>query len=194
MDALSGYIRIAQNAGLLNANTGSAKRKRLREQIDEYAPGAIEAKDGAAIRAACELIAKNKQGEAPEQSYENHRREVSATSETAKQKLERLVATEKAHLHAIFWAEVRAEAKRSAPEILRELEQRKDEYIKKNASMARLSAGIKPIITEAEYKLLLGLLHPDRAPEDRRERFARGFDIVRKLDSYIEAVKTIKAR
>jgi hypothetical protein len=35
----------------------------------------------------------------------------------------------------------------------------------------------------------LGLLHPDRAPADRRERFARGFDVVRKLDTYIQAVK-----
>ncbi len=42
-------------------------------------------------------------------------------------------------------------------------------------------------MTEADYRLLLGLLHPDRAPADRREKFARGFDIVRKVEPYVKA-------
>ena len=53
---------------------------------------------------------------------------------------------------------------------------------------AALSQGISAQMTPDEYRFLLQTLHPDRAPEDRRDKFAKAFDIVRKLDNYIAVV------
>jgi len=58
---------------------------------------------------------------------------------------------------------------------------------------AAMRKGIPAQMSEADYKFLLNVLHPDRAPGDRREKFARAFDIVRKLDAYIEAFKPNRA-
>jgi len=40
-------------------------------------------------------------------------------------------------------------------------------------------------ISKDEHRFVLNCLHPDRAPEDRKERFGRAFDIVRRLEQHI---------
>jgi pheromone shutdown protein TraB len=75
------------------------------------------------------------------------------------------------------------------PELVAELVAERDAYMKKHLAAATMKASMHAILSESDYRLLLNVLHPDRAPEDRKERFARAFDAVRKLDPYIQAVK-----
>jgi hypothetical protein len=84
---------------------------------------------------------------------------------------------------------VQQELRNRHPELVAELAAERDAYMAKHLAAATMKASMTAILAEDDYRLLLGLLHPDRAPEDRREKFARGFDIVRKLDPYIQAVK-----
>jgi transposase len=129
-------------------------------------------------------------GRTLEEQYKSHRAEVATLHETAQQKLERLVNRELKIRLAMFDQEVREKAREQLPEqvkVLREAEERAHAEFKKYAAMAK---GIKAQISEDDYRFLLNVLHPDRAPEDRRDKFAKAFDIVRKLDGYIKACKS----
>lgn len=83
------------------------------------------------------------------------------------------------------WAEL--QARKRHPEALAEMERERDDYIRENAHMARIKSGLKPLISEADYRFLLGALHPDRQPSPEKQ--AKAFDIVRKLEPYITAAK-----
>jgi DNA-binding transcriptional MerR regulator len=45
-----------------------------------------------------------------------------------------------------------------------------------------LRQNLDGLMTEDEYRLIRGCLHPDRAPEDRRQTFAKAFDIFTRLE------------
>lgn len=192
-----GYIQPAIAAGLLNQQSSGPCRKALREEIaeiagipaDEIPHANRDPEQAARVHGAIQALAAKKAGKTPDQRYKEHRREVATLPESAKAKFARLAATEKQLLESIFRKEVQAEALRMVPELRDEMERERDKYIHKNAALARIKAGVTPLITEADYRFLLGVLHPDRVPEDQRERFARAFGIVRKLDAYIEAAK-----
>ena len=112
-------------------------------------------------------------------------------SESDQAKIDRLVAkaikAQVAELQAKFLTEVRVEAKKAAPGLREEMERERDKYIRENAHMARIKSGLKPLISEADYRFLLGALHPDRQPSPEKQ--AKAFDIVRKLDPYLAAFK-----
>jgi hypothetical protein len=122
-----------------------------------------------------------------EDRYQEHRAEVATLPESAQQKLERLAAKEIQLRSALFEQEVRDEARRRLPdeqEALRAAKERAHAEFKKYAAMRK---GIAAQLSADDYRFLLNILHPDRAPPDRAEKFARAFDIVRQLDAYIEA-------
>lgn len=184
-------VRKMMSAAGVNMTSGSEQTKackHMREVMGVSDLRAIDTTDPATA-AKVKLVASALAGKSPDEQYSEHRREVATLPESSKVKFERLVATEKRLLNEIFRAEVTAEAMKTAPGLREEMEQQRDRYIRENASIARIKAGVRPLISENDYRFLLGVLHPDRAPEDRREKFARAFDIVRKLDSYIEACK-----
>jgi len=83
----------------------------------------------------------------------------------------------------------REKLREQLPEEVEALREAKDRAHAKFMKYAAMSKGIAAQMTEEDYRFLLNVLHPDRAPEDRREKFARAFDIVRKLDGYIKACK-----
>jgi ParB-like chromosome segregation protein Spo0J len=185
---------IAQETGAARlGNLNSDYLRKLKADIDEIAPGAIESKNEPAVREACEFIAKKTGGKSLDERYEEHRQEVATLKETAAQKFDRLINTEKRLLQEMFQTQLREEAKRMLPEMDAEYKRMRDEYAVKNRRLAISIKGISPQITEDDYRLLLNVLHPDRAPEDRKERFAKAFDIVRKLDEYISSVKALKS-
>ncbi len=84
---------------------------------------------------------------------------------------------------------VQQELRERHPELVAQLEAERDAYMTKHLAAATMKASMHAILSESDYRLLLNVLHPDRAPEDRRDKFARAFDAVRKLDPYIQAVK-----
>lgn len=68
------------------------------------------------------------------------------------------------------------------------MEAGRDAHMKKHPAAATMKSSMTAILTEDDHRFLLNVLHPDRAPADRRDRFARAFDIVRKRDRSMQAV------
>jgi hypothetical protein len=108
-------------------------------------------------------------------------------SESAEQKLQRAQAIEMKRLQDSFYDEVHKEVVKRIPNVRAQWERDMAEAREEAARYAKLCSGIVKKITADEFKFLLNLLHPDRQPEDRRERFARGFNIVMRLKDYAEA-------
>jgi hypothetical protein len=75
-----------------------------------------------------------------------------------------------------------------ARELVPEYTRRATEQQEAAENYARLISGIRPLVTKEDYRFILGLLHPDRVPEDRREKYGRAFDIFRKLERYVDAL------
>lgn len=48
-----------------------------------------------------------------------------------------------------------------------------------------LRQNIDGLMTEDEYRLIRGCLHPDRAPEERREQFSKAFEIFTRLEKSV---------
>lgn len=108
-------------------------------------------------------------------------------SETAQQKLDRATAIEKARLTGQFEKQLYAEVDKRIPEITAERQRAIRENTEETVRYAHVVKGTKKLITADEYRFLLHVLHPDRAPEDRKEQFTRAFQIVKKLRDYAEA-------
>ena len=49
-------------------------------------------------------------------------------------------------------------------------------------------------MTEAEYKLVLGCLHPDRHPENEAEKYNRAFQIFKRLERHVDPSKRARKR
>lgn len=57
-----------------------------------------------------------------------------------------------------------------------------------------LSMNLDGLITEEEYRLILGCLHPDRAPEDRKQVFGKAFSIFMRLEKSVNRSMPVKLR
>lgn len=178
--------QLALDAGLSWAHKGPEISKALRAATGEKTLRKVDLADPA-TRGTVQKVLAGLAGRTLEEQYQAHRADVATLPEGAQQKLARLVDKELQHRLALFDQEVRDKAREQLPEevkALRAAKERADVEFKKYAAMRK---GIPAQMTEADYKFLLNVLHPDRAPEDRREKFARAFDIVRQLDAYIKA-------
>lgn len=183
--------------GLLKIGTPAARKKEFMEAVREELGYDIPSKKRIdwlpdeqyqPIESAVRRVAEKRGLLNLETQYQEHRQEVAALPETAKHKIERIAARETQLLREMFKAEVRKEFERTMPDRLKELEERErkaTEEIKKYQAMRN---GVAVQLSQEDYRYLLGVLHPDRAPEGSKERFAKAFDIVRKLDSYIKAL------
>ena len=99
-------------------------------------------------------------------------------------KLQRAITVEFGKLKAGFWEAARIDT-------LKYIEEHK--FVEKReeaeAMKARYYALIEPlrtVLSMDDYRFILNCLHPDRAPEDRKEKFSRAFDIFRKLEKHIK--------
>jgi hypothetical protein len=100
---------------------------------------------------------------------------------TAKEKLEAAARKMERELAARFDTEVEA---RVSP--LREKLQR--EYVTQAEETERLRqvrAGIRGMLTRDEFNLIRTCLHPDKQPEDKRDRYNRAFEIFNRLETAV---------
>jgi hypothetical protein len=108
-------------------------------------------------------------------------------SKSDQKQVDKAIAIETERLRGLFMQELYAEVSRRTPEItaerLKEIEENREETRRYRI----LNATTKKILTSDEYRFLIQLLHPDRAPDDRKEQFSRAFQIVMKLKLYAEA-------
>lgn len=70
---------------------------------------------------------------------------------------------------------------------LARLREASDRAHKEHMRYLTIVKGVKAQLSHEDYRYLLGVLHPDREPTP--EKRAKAFDIVRKLEPYIEAAK-----
>ena len=179
------WERIAIEEQVLVPGSGGS-RQALRGKIDAIDPTCVEKKDDAALRAVCRQILDQASGSLEERCAA-HRAEVVKLSETAQQKFDRLIEREKRLLGESFQMQVNEGIKAQLADRITHLENLREKAASREQRYTRLIAGIKPIINKDDYRFLLNVLHPDRAPDDRKDKFSKAFDIIRKLDSYIEA-------
>ena len=57
-----------------------------------------------------------------------------------------------------------------------------------------LRMNLDGLMTEEEYRLIRGCLHPDRAPEDRKAAFGKAFDIFTRLEKSVNRDMPAKLR
>ena len=57
-----------------------------------------------------------------------------------------------------------------------------------------LRMNLDGLMTEDEYRLIRGCLHPDRAPEDRRQQFAKAFEVFTRLEKTVNKEMPEKLR
>jgi len=185
-DKKIGWVRVAHSMGLFSAGSGGARQEAAKE-IDEIDPGARKSGDELRLISVCKVVKAKKDGKTLDEAYKEHRKEAEALTESAKQKLERIAANEKALLNYMFRAEVRKEFERSQPERLAELEnlEKKREAEIRRFQMQR--EGIGQFMTIDEYRLVKGVCHPDR--EADKERKEKAFNIMQRLEEYFEKLK-----
>lgn len=132
-------------------------------------------------------------GQPPEQVEQEFRKEATLLSQKDKRRIEKLEEMLRAMYVADVQRGVQEEYRRQQADLIAEMVSERDQYMKKHLEVAdmkaQLYAAMNAILSESDYRFLLNVLHPDRAPADRRDKFARAFDIVRKLDPYIQAAK-----
>jgi len=101
------------------------------------------------------------------------------------------VDAELARLKTQFTIEVdRIVEQRIAPDLESERARARRMYDEANQEWQNLVArrdGIKQALTREELRLILNCLHPDRAPDDRRERYAAAFTAARRLQPYVDS-------
>jgi len=113
-------------------------------------------------------------------------KQVGTLPKTHQAKFVRLWNQAKQVMTEMFQAEVRREFERTLPKRIEELSAREKKVtaeIKKYQSMRN---GIPAQMSMDDYKFLLGLLHPDRAPNGCEEKYSKAFQIIRRLDPYMK--------
>jgi predicted metal-binding transcription factor (methanogenesis marker protein 9) len=147
---------------------------------------------------ALETIKQEKLIEQQGQSKQND--EVKTLPETVQQKFDRLLKKEFARLQAElnvavakyekeFNERVWNEFKRVNGDWLAERQATADKHTQALMDLQTQRRGITPHITPEDYKFLRQILHPDSAPEGRSEKYSKAFNIITRLDAYIEVVK-----
>ena len=89
-------------------------------------------------------------------------------------------------LQAVFSDEVNAQAEQISKKKTEELFATGEALRKKAEFQAKMAEnrlkGASALMTKAEFKLVLNCLHPDRAPADRKDKFAEAFGIIKRLE------------
>lgn len=173
-----GYVTIAQKHGLISAATGSRERAKIRERIEQLAPGAIEEQNAVRIEDACRIIVVERNPEKARQEADAMKKELPESWQKKFDKaLSARITVEIADMQKQFDEQLR-DAKEQLAIKLQEAEAEREA-----AFQYRL--GIDSHMTMDEFKLVRSCLHPDRAPEDRRERFDKAFTIFNRLEKTV---------
>jgi len=110
------------------------------------------------------------------------REELNATQQ---RKLDIAWRAQKKQLDREYEAAVEREVAKRTESYKEHWRKLQDEAKEREAQLSAAMATVESFMSESEYRLLLNCLHPDRAPEERRERFATAFNIVRRLEAHV---------
>jgi hypothetical protein len=110
--------------------------------------------------------------------------DINQLPETHKAKAMRLVTEANDLLHQEFHWQVEDEVKRRLGERQANLEALEEKARAANEAAAQMLASIDTHMSEEEYRLVLGCLHPDRPDRDPK-RLAQAFAIFKRLESTV---------
>jgi hypothetical protein len=122
-------------------------------------------------------------------SIEDTRAEIKTLPETSQKKFARIEATLTHQLEADFDRRVREAAKAMIPDLMKRCEEREREATEELRDYALRKQGIKPHLTEADYRFLRQTIAPDRYPEEYREKLTRAAQIINQFDKYVGVFK-----
>ena len=104
---------------------------------------------------------------------------------TAQQKLDKAIAlfeqTKLAEMQKEYQVELQAAIQREQDKIT---EARK-ELIELEKKISKAATTITTIITYDEFKMIRGCLHPDRQPDELKEKFGKAFDLFNRLEQHV---------
>lgn len=176
------FEREAIEAGLVKAGSGGPVAK-LKMKVDLIDPEAQKLKDVYRLRAAFKQIQDDVT------PIEATRDEIKTLPEPAQKKLARLEATLMRQLEADFMRRVWEKAREMIPEVVAHYEEAEQKATVEFRNYALRKQGIKPHLTEADYRFLRQTVAPDRYPEEYRDRLTKAAQIINQFDKYVEAFK-----
>jgi hypothetical protein len=95
-----------------------------------------------------------------------------------------------------FYIVVEKEADRRAKEDTESIRANIAQRLKKAEELQSLvinmKAGVVPFMSLEEARMLTNCLHPDRAPEDRKEKYSRAFEVAKRLQDALARFASIK--
>lgn len=186
-------VNIYFEAGLIPSAKSGGQTKRLNQEVERIAPGAIANKDAGRVMEAAQQIRLERDPDTAIADAAVAAEEArDALPKTAQQKLDRAV---KLHVQAEYMklqrkfneqlaaavAADRAEIERAKQEAYRLEQAAKEEY--EAANQYRL--GVDSHMTQDEFKLVLSCLHSDKQPEEMRPRYDRAFQIFKRLEKTV---------
>ena len=114
---------------------------------------------------------------------------LASAPESVKQKVERLAAKEIERLRALFQVEVHKAFEARHPEMVASYHQKLEKVNDHAHVLSERAKCIDDYMTQDEFRLLQGCLHPDRQPEGEKEKYGRAFQILKRMESRIDPSK-----
>lgn len=104
---------------------------------------------------------------------------------TAQQKLDKAIAlfeqAKLAEMQKEFQVELQAAIQREQDKI----NEARKELIELEKKISKAATTITTIITYDEFKMIRGCLHPDRQPDELKEKFGKAFDLFNRLEQHV---------
>ena len=179
---------IAERLGVDLAHTSGAERKAINRKLTaagialpKYITSEVDA-DAFVADYVRVIGLKEAARQDVEQTAKQVREDLSSTQQ---KKLDAAIRAEKTLLGAQFHEQVKRAVDERVASRIKALDALEDEVKEQHAQVTAARRTIDCYMTRDEYNLILNCLHPDRAPEDRRERFSNAFVIFRRLEVYV---------
>lgn len=172
-----GWIAALQAFSGLNEQFGGQQLKRYRSLGGTLALDKMTEEQSRAF--AADYVVRM---ERPREPVDIKDREQKRIDRILEQELAKLKRQFKLEADTVIQTEVR---KQVNPVVERYAKLYDEMAVEKERYEAR-NATLKTFMTVEDYRFVLNCLHPDRAPEDRKERFDKAFGIMKRLDRHFQ--------
>lgn len=170
------------------------KRPMIEAELGRTVPSRVQMAEAQEIAAIVQRLADQRHPDAARLRVSNAQTEVTAEaltlSETAQAKFDRLLAKATKTLQDSYQlqldAAVKAEVDKRLEVERKWYEERTKEATEEITQYAARSKSLDHWMTETEFKLVLGCLHPDRQSESERAKYDKAFQIFKRLEQHLE--------
>jgi hypothetical protein len=187
------WIDIACEEGILLPSSNGETRKRVKEQLLGIDPDCFTDKNTDRFRNACRALKAQRDQEGAREEAKRAKEEL---PKSAQEKLDRALkkwqAIYVAELRQQFAEQLKAEKDKIQAELDAASRLHAEAQAERDAAV-EYRLGVDSHMTMEEFQLVRNCLHPDRVPEDRKERFTKAFGIFDRLQKTVNTKKPIEA-